>query len=195
MSLLSKLFNAVAPALKAALQNKQRSRPDAKRPPAAARPKEPEPARPAPAGATTVDSPGRLGSNRTVEVDPHDVGPVRMSYNPEQDGDPDPGEVVWTWVPFEENNGQGKDRPVLVVAAEPTGTVLTLQLTSKHHEGENEFMPVGSGDWDSEHRNSWVNLERVLRVSPNGMRREASSLGRDQFEKVAARLRERYNWS
>jgi hypothetical protein len=46
-----------------------------------------------------------------VEADPHSIGPVRMSYSPRTDGAPDPGEVVWTWVPFEENDGRGKDRP------------------------------------------------------------------------------------
>jgi hypothetical protein len=146
---------------------------------------------PAPAG----DSPGRSGPNRTVEVDPQAVGPVRMSYSPVLDGDPDPGEIVWTWVPYEENDGQGKDRPVLVVAAEPAGTVLVVQLTSKTHDGDDEFVPVGSGNWDSAHRPSWVNLERVLRVHPAGMRREASSLDRGEFDRVADRLRTRYGWS
>ncbi|HEY3647051.1 MAG TPA: hypothetical protein VGL33_03705, partial [Streptosporangiaceae bacterium] len=60
---------------------------------------------------------GESGPDATVEVDPHRIGPVRMSYSPQTDGAPDPGEVVWTWVPFEENDGRGKDRPVLVVAA------------------------------------------------------------------------------
>jgi len=63
-------------------------------------------------------SPGEFGPNATVQVDPHRIGPVRMSYSPHTDGAPDPGEIVWTWVPFEENDGRGKDRPVLVVAAE-----------------------------------------------------------------------------
>src|SRR6201985_35897 len=72
-------------------------------------------------------SPGESGSDATVEVDPHRIGPVRMNYSPETDGAPDPGEVVWTWVPFEENDGRGKDRPVLVLAAESEGTFLGAQ--------------------------------------------------------------------
>ena len=27
---------------------------------------------------------------------------VRFEYAPERDGEPDPGEVVWTWVPYDE---------------------------------------------------------------------------------------------
>jgi mRNA-degrading endonuclease toxin of MazEF toxin-antitoxin module len=118
-----------------------------------------------------------------------------MSYSPVTDGDPDPGEIVWTWVPFEENDQKGKDRPVLVVAAEPTGTVLAVQLTSKVHQRDSEFISVGTGDWDSERRQSWVNLERVFRVHAAGMRREAAALDRAPFETVTDRLRTRYGWS
>ncbi|GHI41072.1 hypothetical protein Sviol_54800 [Streptomyces violascens] len=49
--------------------------------------------------------PGQSGPTATTEADPHDVGTVRMGYAPDRDGDPDPGEIVWTWVPFEENSG------------------------------------------------------------------------------------------
>jgi hypothetical protein len=79
---------------------------------------------------------------------------------------------VWTWVPFEENDGRGKDRPVLVVAAEPAGTYLAVQLTSKDHDGEGDFISVGAGGWDGGHRPSWVSLDRVIRVHEGGMRRE-----------------------
>jgi len=75
-------------------------------------------------------SPGQSGPDRTVEVDPRSVGKVRMSYSPSTDGDPDPGEIVWTWVPYEENDGRGKDRPVLVVAAEVGGTLLAVSSGS-----------------------------------------------------------------
>jgi hypothetical protein len=138
--------------------------------------------------------PGEFGPDATVEVDPHRIGPVRMSYSPQTDGAPDPGEVVWTWVPFEENDGRGKDRPVLVVAVESAGTYLAVQLTSKDHDGEGDFVSVGAGRWDGEHRPSWVNLDRVIRVHEGGMRREASALPREPFERVTDRLRQRYGW-
>ncbi len=129
-----------------------------------------------------------------MEVDPRGVGSVRTSYSPVRDGSPDPGEIVWTWVPFEEDNGQGKDRPVLVVAVEKPGTLLVVQLTSKKHDGRSEFVSVGAGPWDKRHRESFINLDRVLRVHPAGMRREAAALDRAQFRKVAKQLRTRYGW-
>src|SRR3954468_725955 len=42
----------------------------------------------------------------------------RLGYAPKADGRPDPGEVVWAWVPYEEDPTQGKDRPVLVIGEE-----------------------------------------------------------------------------
>ncbi|MCK9902801.1 growth inhibitor PemK [Parafrankia colletiae] len=139
-------------------------------------------------------SPGEFGPDATREVDPRRIGPVRMSYSPQSDGAPDPGEVVWTWVPFEENDGRGKDRPVLVVAVESAGTCLAVQLTSKDHDGEGDFVSVGAGGWDGEHRPSWVNLDRVIRVHEGGMRRESTALSREPFERVTDRLRQRYGW-
>ncbi|MFK0100618.1 type II toxin-antitoxin system PemK/MazF family toxin [Streptomyces sp. NPDC091040] len=139
--------------------------------------------------------PGRTGSTATAEADPREVGPVRTSYAPDRDGAPDPGEIVWTWVPFEENDGRGKDRPVLVVAREAKGTLLAVQLSSKQHDMDREWVSLGAGPWDSSGRPSWVDLDRVVRVHEDGMRREACALDRARFDLVVERLRERYGWA
>ncbi|MFJ7625300.1 type II toxin-antitoxin system PemK/MazF family toxin [Streptomyces sp. NPDC097595] len=139
--------------------------------------------------------PGRTGSTATAQADPREVGQVRTSYAPDRDGAPDPGEIVWTWVPFEENDGRGKDRPVLVVAREAKGTLLAVQLSSKQHDLEREWVALGAGPWDSSGRPSWVDLDRVLRVHEDGMRREACALDRARFDLVVERLRERYGWA
>jgi hypothetical protein len=141
-----------------------------------------------------TDSPGRAGAAATTEVEPGGIGSVRMTYAPDHDGDPDPGEIVWTWVPYEENDGRGKDRPVLIVARERHGTLLSVQLTSKRHDGSRDWLAIGDGPWDREARDSWVVLDRVLRVHPDGMRREACALDGDRFARVAAALIERYGW-
>ncbi|MET4637113.1 type II toxin-antitoxin system PemK/MazF family toxin [Mycetocola sp. 2940] len=144
-----------------------------------------------PNGAT---EPGRYGSTATVEVDATRVGRVRMAYVPSTDGNPDPGEIVWTWVPFEERDGRGKDRPVLLVAAEPSGAALAVQLTSKPHGDAENFVSIGRGSWDAQGRPSWVGIERVFRVHPDGMRREAAALDADRFSQVAGAIRARYGW-
>lgn len=142
----------------------------------------------------SIEQPGRDGDTATAEADPHVIGPVETSYAPDRDGDPDPGEIVWTWVPYEENDGRGKDRPVLVVAREEGGTLLAVQLSSKRHDHDREWVPIGTGPWDSAGRESWVDVDRVLRVHEAGMRREACALDRPRFQSVVDRLRERYGW-
>ncbi|WP_258065498.1 type II toxin-antitoxin system PemK/MazF family toxin [Rathayibacter tritici] len=141
--------------------------------------------------STMAPTPGASGVGRTVEVDPSRLRGVRLGYAPTPDGDPDPGEVVWTWVPYEEDDGRGKDRPVLVLAVEKSGTVLAVRLSSKEHTG---YLPVGIGGWDKDGRPSWVDPERVFRVHPAGMRREGAALERTRYDAVARVLSARYGW-
>ncbi|KIF79532.1 growth inhibitor PemK [Streptomyces sp. 150FB] len=141
------------------------------------------------------DFPGRNGPTATTEAEPREVGKVHTSYAPAHDGDPDPGEIVWTWVPYEENDGRGKDRPVLVVAREPAGTLLAVQLSSKEHNQDRDWVPIGVGPWDRAGRDSWVAIDRVMRLHEEGMRREACALDRGRFNLVVNRLKERYGWA
>jgi hypothetical protein len=139
-------------------------------------------------------SPGQTGAAATVEVDPRRLRGVRLGYAPSPDGQPDPGEIVWTWVPYEENDGRGKDRPVVIVAASGTGDYLAVQLTSKAHDGDRDFIALGDGAWDAQGRPSWARIDRVFRVRADGMRREAASLDTRRYALVATALDERYGW-
>lgn len=84
---------------------------------------------------------------------------------------------------------------MLVVARETGGTFLAVQLSSKRHDGDREWVAIGSGPWDRTGRDSWVDVDRVLRLSEAGMRREACALDRMRFNSVVRRLRERYGWA
>lgn len=119
----------------------------------------------------------------------------RVSYAPDLDGQADPGEIVWTWVVFEDDPTRGKDRPVLVVGRDQR-TLLGLMLSSQHYHSEDpQWVSIGTGTWDYEGRPSWVRLDRVLDVPEEGIRREGAILDRTRFEAVAARLRTEYSWS
>src|ERR1700754_2763163 len=92
----------------------------------------------------------------------------RLRYAPRPDGRPDPGEIVWTWVPYEDDPAQGKDRPVLVVGRQGRA-VLGLMLSSQsERDGQRNWFALGRGAWDREHRRSWVRLDRVLTVEAHG---------------------------
>ena len=48
------------------------------------------------------------------------------------------------------------------------------------------WMNIGSGDWDSQGRPSEVRLDRIIRIDPNGIRREGAIMDRGVFALVAA---------
>ena len=120
-----------------------------------------------------------------------------LTYDPHPDGDPDPGEVCWAWVPYEEDPSRGKDRPVLVVGRMGNRFVLA-QMTSKDHDHDaayqhsqgREWMDVGTGAWESRRRPSEVRLDRLLLADAQGIRREGATLAKDRFDAVVARLRQ-----
>ena len=117
-----------------------------------------------------------------------------LEYNPELDGHADPGEVVWTWVAYEDDPRQGKDRPVVVVGRRGA-TLLGLMLSSNEdRNGQRHWLALGAGAWDREHRPSWVRLDRVLEVDEDGIRREGTILDRRRFDAVAVVLRRDYGW-
>ncbi len=119
----------------------------------------------------------------------------RVAYAPDLDGRADPGEIVWTWVVYEEDASRGKDRPVLVVGRD-SSTLLGLMLSSQErHAADRDWVGIGRGGWDYEGRASWVRLDRVLAVPEEGIRREGAILDRETFEVVAGRLRAEYSWS
>lgn len=118
-----------------------------------------------------------------------------ISYSPDLDGAADPGEIVWAWVPFEENDGRGKDRPLLVVGR-GDGDLLGLMLSSQHSRaGDRDWVSIGSGDWDREGRESFIRLDRVLEIGEHDIRREGAVLDRERFDRVAGELRSRFGWS
>ena len=100
----------------------------------------------------------------------------KLVYAPDLDGRADPGEIVWTWVVYEDDPTRGKDRPVLVVGRDRR-TLLGLMLSSQeHHDDDRDWVGIGAGSWDYEGRASWVRLDRVLDVPEEGIRREGAIL-------------------
>ncbi|HEY0119702.1 MAG TPA: type II toxin-antitoxin system PemK/MazF family toxin [Cellulomonas sp.] len=174
------------------------------------------PRRTATARPTNLPQPGRHVALPDYE------GRLTPVYAPHLDGEPDPGEVVWTWVPFEDDPSQGKDRPVLVIGTVGTvgtdgtdgtdgmdgtvGTVghhlLGLMLTSKDHDRHPEreaqrgrhWMDVGSGAWDAQHRPSEVRLDRVLTIDPLRVRREGSIMPKPLFDEIVRSLSKVKGW-
>ncbi len=119
-------------------------------------------------------------------------------YSPELDGRPDPGEVCWAWVPYEDDPTLGKDRPVLVIAAragdDGEQVVECLVMTSKDHDRDEAqeasagryWLDVGAGGWDREHRPSEVRLDRLVVLRESDVRREGAALDPALYAEVLA---------
>nr|WP_246416147.1 type II toxin-antitoxin system PemK/MazF family toxin [Nocardioides luti] len=142
------------------------------------------------AGARSPRSNRASGTARTARTG--DAG----AYAPRPDGQPDPGEVVWGWVPYEEDARRGKDRPVLLVGRRGDRW-LALMLTSKDHDRDaadearhgRRWMDVGTGAWDRERRPSEVRLDRLIELAPDAIRREGAALPRPTYDAVVAAAR------
>ncbi len=119
-----------------------------------------------------------------------------IQYDPHPDGEPDPGEIVWAWVPYEEDATEGKDRPVLIISR-GGDTLSVLQLSSKDHDVDEQqeanagrfWIDIGSGVWDSKQRPSEVRTNRIIQVDIEDVRRDGAVLDRKHFEAVAAEVR------
>jgi hypothetical protein len=119
-------------------------------------------------------------------------GKRSLVYAPQPDGRADPGEIVWTWVAYEDDPRHGKDRPVLVVGRDGS-TLQGLMLSSNaERDGERHWLSLGPGTWDRDGRPSWVRLDRVLNLAERGIRREGAVLDKPRFSRVAAELRRNY---
>ena len=116
-----------------------------------------------------------------------------LEYSPELDGLADPGEIVWAWVPFEEDPSQGKDRPLLVVGRHGK-RLLAMQLSSRDRSGQRGWHPLGPGTWDRDARDSYLCMDRVFELDEDDLRREGAILDADRFARVAAALIGRYGW-
>ncbi|CAM4376616.1 PemK-like protein [Mycobacterium basiliense] len=118
----------------------------------------------------------------------------KLVYAANLDGRADPGEIVWTWVVYQDDPTQGEDLPVLVVGRD-RNVLLGLTVSSQqHHAADRDWVEIGTGDWDHEQRPSWVRLDRVLDVPEESIRRQGAILQREVFDVVAARLRADYSW-
>lgn len=148
---------------------------------------------PVPAGhANQSGAPVLSANDQAIEYDVKRWGMPDFEHSPADDGDADPGEVCWTWVPYEDDPNQGKDRPVIVLARQGKNVVFA-QMTSKDHDrgrpGEPDHLgrvwfDIGTGDWDNKGRDSEVRIDRLLLAHEDSIRREGAVLDKTRFTQL-----------
>ncbi|WP_104179774.1 type II toxin-antitoxin system PemK/MazF family toxin [Arthrobacter sp. B0490] len=132
------------------------------------------------AGGPATPAPGPAAGRRAA---------ASLAYSPSSDGNSDPGEIVWMWVPYEDDPARGKDRPVLLIGRDGRdllGLMLTSRDRNNTREHDDRYVEIGTGAWDRQGRPSEVRVDRLLRVAPADIRREGAVLPRDRFERVVA---------
>lgn len=137
-----------------------------------------------------VPTPAQVARRRQVAA----LRRRQLSYSPELDGSADPGEIVWTWVPYEDDPTRGKDRPVLVVGRGRRRVFGLMLSSNRDRDGQRHWFGLGAGSWDRDRRPSWVRLDRVLAMREDSIRREGAIVDRARFDRVCAALRAGYNW-
>lgn len=128
------------------------------------------------------------------------VGCPEMVHDRRGPGGYRSGEVVWTWVAYEEDASQGKDRPVLLIGSDD-GWLLGLPATSQDHDRDAEqerqagrhWVDIGTGDWDTRRRPSEVRTDRIVRIDPQTVRRTAGRVDAKTFARVAAQVTEHWH--
>ena len=142
-------------------------------------------------GAGNVTHTGRRAPHESPAGTPPSadtsVRAVQIEYSPCLDGDPDPGEVVWTWVPYEEDPsaGQGSPGGDHRPAWRPLGGgAVDVEGSRQRAAGCRRSRAVGPRG-----RVSYAKVERLLDVVPEQVRREGAVLERRHFDDVVAGVR------
>ena len=125
-----------------------------------------------------------------VTVRPTAHLPRNIYYAPDMDGNAEPGEVVWVTVP----SHPPRQRSMLVVGRE-RGEVLGLLISSEaEHASDERWLGIGAGEWNASGKPCWVRLDKTMIVPEIDLHRSGTIIPQRRFERVANRLRDRFDW-
>lgn len=125
-----------------------------------------------------------------VTVRPTAHLPRNIYYAPDMDGNAEPGEVVWVTVP----SHPPRQRSMLVVGRE-RGEVLGLLISSEaEHASDERWLGIGAGEWNASGKPCWVRLDKTMIVPESDLHRSGTIIPQRRFERVANRLRDRFDW-
>ncbi|WP_030614348.1 type II toxin-antitoxin system PemK/MazF family toxin [Streptomyces sclerotialus] len=114
---------------------------------------------------------GGRGTGRTSRR-PGDL-PVRTRSG--RGGAPEPGEIWWAKVPFEDM-AAAKDRPCLVLAVRG-GSALVAKITSRYHDERPGVIPLRPGTvGDAQGRPSFLETDELREVAVADFRRRAGTV-------------------
>ena len=114
-------------------------------------------------------------------------GPVRGPSRGAPSRLPEPREIWWAQVPFEDGPGS-KDRPCLVLHRR-AGTATVLKITSKHHTERPGVLPLPPGTvGDRDERASWLETDESREVPLGHFRRRIGTVDGQLWARVQKAL-------
>ncbi|OEX92052.1 type II toxin-antitoxin system PemK/MazF family toxin [Corynebacterium sp. Marseille-P4321] len=126
-----------------------------------------------------------------VDVRPTASIARNITYAPDMDGGAEPGEVVWLTVP----SNPPKQRSMLIVGRERHDVLGLLISPDEAHEQDERWFEIGPGEWCETGRPCWVRLDKTLVVPESDVHRRGTTVPPRRFERIANRLRERFDWT
>ncbi len=112
-------------------------------------------------------------------------------YAPDMDGQAEPGEVVWFNVP----TTPLKERSMLVVGRDRHDVLGLLISANEDHAGEDDWLPIGSGEWKPTGEPCWVRTDKTLFIPETDLRRRGALFPARRFAHIAEHLRKRFDWA
>ncbi|MBO1417365.1 type II toxin-antitoxin system PemK/MazF family toxin [Streptomyces sp. FH025] len=108
---------------------------------------------------------------------------VRPAARPGTSVRPEPQEIWWAEVPFEDGPG-AKDRPCLVLRVRGR-TATVAKITSKHHAGRPGVLALPPGSvGDRQGRASWLETDELREVPLSAFRRRAGAVDRQVWARA-----------
>ncbi|MER7846746.1 type II toxin-antitoxin system PemK/MazF family toxin [Kitasatospora sp. NPDC096077] len=111
------------------------------------------------------------------------TGPAGPRSRPSRGARPEPQEIWWAEVPFEDGPG-AKDRPCLVLRVHGR-TATVAKITSKHHAERPGVLALPPGSvGDRQGRASWLETDELREVPLSAFRRRAGTLDRQVWTRA-----------
>lgn len=126
-----------------------------------------------------------------VEVIPTATISRNIYYAPDMDGQAEPGEVVW----FNPSTDPPQERSMLVVGRNRHDVLGLLISGEENHTDDDDWLTIGSGEWQTSGEPCWVRLDKVLSIPEEDVRRRGTLFPPRRFERIADTLRRRFDWS
>ena len=111
-------------------------------------------------------------------------------YAPDMDGQAEPGEIVWVTVPSD----PPQERSLVVIGREHHDVLGLLISPWEKHLHEDHWLGIGSGEWEDTGDPCWVRLDKTLMVPETEVHRRGTYIPPRRFERIANRLRDRFDW-